>query len=256
MKFLFTLCFVLAVSCSALGAPEDTAILVRNRRDLMENTVKMLEDLIAKLQTAAKEALEAVGNFTSGLVHEAEQIRDRILNDIEKFRNRVQEAIENVFQRFSNSSVAVKECVDTHRTQAANIFNDTVSLTMVCIDERIAEIGDQISELRSLATNAMSEASTAMDSLKKCTQTNNSLLSTGSCLAGIAMQTEMKSLGFFTQSTLLIGRINLSIATLPAALEVCAGSRLVQTGISTGRIVIEIGSCSATAIFNNLTGKN
>lgn len=51
-----------------------------------------------------------------------------------------------------------------------------------------------------------------------------------------------------------IGRINLSIATLPAALEVCAGSRLVDTGMSTARILMDIGTCSATSVFTTMTG--
>lgn len=53
-----------------------------------------------------------------------------------------------------------------------------------------------------------------------------------------------------------MARINLAVTTFPAALEVCAASRLVEAGLSTAKITADIGRCSATSAFSALTGSD
>lgn len=53
---------------------------------------------------------------------------------------------------------------------------------------------------------------------------------------------------------LQIGRLNLQLATLPASLEICAGTALVEAGVGTARIVLKIGSCTATSGISAFIG--
>lgn len=60
----------------------------------------------------------------------------------------------------------------------------------------------------------------------------------------------------YYNTTLLfqIARINLALSTLPAALEVCAGTHLVEAGINSAKIIMNIGTCSASSVYSSLTG--
>ncbi|CAB3239413.1 unnamed protein product [Arctia plantaginis] len=255
MKFLFVLCIVAVLSGSALGVPEQShALLVRSRRDLLQNITQFIQNLITRLQNAGKEALDAVSAFSNSITSEVQQIREKIINDIDRFKNRVTDAIENVYKKFSDTSNALNDCVETHRDEAADVFNNTASLAMACVDQRIDEIGELIEQLKIVAAEALREASTAVKDMRQCAKDSVNILTTGTCLGSVAMNVEMKSFGLFSQSTVLIGRINLSIASLPASLEVCAGTRILHTGIQTSKIIIDLGTCSASAIFNNITG--
>lgn len=40
------------------------------------------------------------------------------------------------------------------------------------------------------------------------------------------------------------------IGTLPASLEVCAATRLVEAGLHSAKVVMDIGTCSANSVFN------
>ncbi|XP_035438474.2 uncharacterized protein LOC118268205 [Spodoptera frugiperda] len=255
MKSLTLLC-VLAVVCSALAAPEVEGIEQLKRDvNLVADTSKLIEELVANLRKSGQEAIDSVATFNEGIKNEALAIRDKIVADVQKFRNRVTEAVENVMKRISNTNVAVKECVDSHRSAAASVFNETLASTLVCVDERIADVSKEISHLMTIAKDAVAAGNLAMDDMRECTTNNTNLLTVGGCLAKVALKIELKSVGFLGQSAMTVGRINIGISSLPAALDVCAGMRLIQTGIQTGKIIVEIGSCSATGIFNALTGK-
>lgn len=67
---------------------------------------------MANLRKSGQEAIDSVATFNEGIKNEALAIRDKIVADVQKFRNRVTEAVENVMKRISNTNVAVKECVD------------------------------------------------------------------------------------------------------------------------------------------------
>ncbi|KAJ8727538.1 hypothetical protein PYW07_001657 [Mythimna separata] len=258
MKLFSAFC-VLALVCSTFGAPDvrnnDLMEVATRDIDLMSHTRDLIIQLVENLRKSAQEALNSVQIFNAGILKEAEQIRDKIISDVQQFKIRVTEAIENVMNRISNTSVAVKECVDSHRSAAAAVFNETLSTTLVCVDERIADVSKEIEHLGTIANDAMEASSHAMEDMKRCTADNTNLWTAGSCLGTVAVQTEMKSVGFLGQSTMTIGRINLGIASLPASLEFCAGGRLIQTGIQTGKIIVDVGTCSATGIFNTIIGK-
>ncbi|KAJ8733324.1 hypothetical protein PYW08_001622 [Mythimna loreyi] len=258
MKLFSAFC-ILAVVCSTFGAPDvlnNDLMEVANRDvDLMSHTRELIMQLVDNLRKAALEALDSVKIFNAGILEEAQQIREKIVNDVQNFRKRVTEAIENVMNRISNTSVAVKECVDSHRNAAASMFNDTLSSTLTCVDERIADVSKEIQHLMTQANDAIEASSQAMEDMKKCTADNTNLWNAGSCLGTVAVQTEMKTVGFLGQSTMTIGRINLGIAALPASLEFCAGARLIQTGIHTGKIIVDVGTCSVNGVFNTIIGK-
>lgn len=44
------------------------------------------------------------------------------------------------------------------------------------------------------------------------------------------------------------------MTTLPAALEVCAGARLVEAGAQTAQIVMQVGRCSISSVFSTIIG--
>ena len=71
--------------------------------------------MVQNLRNAAQEALNSVNAFNAGIIKEAKEIRDKIISDIQKFRQRVTEAVENVMNRISNTGGAVKDCVDVSR---------------------------------------------------------------------------------------------------------------------------------------------
>ncbi|XP_047022417.1 uncharacterized protein LOC124631834 [Helicoverpa zea] len=259
MKY-FTVFCVLAVVSSAFGAPnvEDHDLFVASLRDdinVMADTRKLIEQLVENLQKSAQEALSLVNSFNAGILHEANDIKNKIVGDVQKFKNRVTDAVDNVMHRISNSSHAVKECVDSHRSAAATVFNNTLSNTLSCVDERISEVSKEIKHLMTIANEAIAAGSKALEDMKKCTGDSTNIWYAGTCLAHVAFKTQLKSAGFLGQSTVSIGRINLGIASLPAALEVCAGMQLIQTGIQTGKIIVDIGGCSASGVFNSMIGK-
>ena len=92
----------------------------------------------------------------------------------------------------------------SHRSAAAAVFNETLSSTMTCVDERIAEVSADIKQLMSIANEAMETGSQAIEDMKKCTGDNTNLWAAGSCLGSVAVKTEMKSVGFLGQSTVTV----------------------------------------------------
>lgn len=67
----------------------------------------------------------------------------------------------------------------------------------------------------------------------------------------------MKSLNNVVISfTIQISRINLAFSTLPASLEICAGTKLVEAGINSAKIIMEAGTCSASSVYSSLNGNN
>lgn len=53
--------------------------------------------------------------------------------------------------------------------------------------------------------------------------------------------------------SLQLARMELFTATLPVSLQVCAGTRLVEAGLHSAKVVMDIGTCSANSIFNIMT---
>lgn len=61
-----------------------------------------------------------------------------------------------------------------------------------------------IENLQELSSNATNFATASLTELKECTETNQGLLSTGTCLSSIAIRTELKGAIYLTQSGLLV----------------------------------------------------
>ncbi|CAH2243757.1 uncharacterized protein LOC120626207 [Pararge aegeria] len=255
MKSTFLFFFVFLVS-SSLGNPSDHALLVRNRRevDFIGNTQLLVKELIQNLENAAQEAIDATKKFNDGLQEQAKLFAEKVMDDLMSLRERVNNMIKSITDRFTGAGAAVRTCVESFKKEVDVIFVETAEKSKSCADERIQEIGEMIENLKELSSNATSFASNAVDELKNCRGISTGFLATGSCFGGVAVRTEFQGAVFLTLSGLLISRINLAIATLPAALEVCAGTRLVAAGISSAKFVVDIGTCSASSVYSTLAG--
>ncbi|CAG9795245.1 unnamed protein product [Diatraea saccharalis] len=258
MRFCLIFLFVIG-ACTVLASPPEERSLVRQRRqtDILDNTRRLIEDLIANLRSAAEDALEAVKIFESGLLEQAKLVREKFLEDLQRLKERITETIQTVVDKITGSGLAVKECVNSFRDNAAALFNETLTKSMDCADDRIAEISIQVQNLKNYSEEALTFADAALSEMKKCIDDNpGSIFSVGSCLGRVALKTEAKSVVFVTQSAISIGRVNLALTTLPAALEVCVGTHLVSAGLATTKIIFEIGGCSASSVFSNLIGNS
>ncbi|XP_059049716.1 uncharacterized protein LOC131844772 [Achroia grisella] len=262
MRASLVFLLLLAVLASSLASPTDTENhLVRQRRQInfLGNTRLLVEQLIENLRKSAKDAVDAIRTFRVGVSDQVKELRDRVSANLQKLRDRVTQAIQSITDRFSNSSTAVRDCVNAHKGETETLFNETLKSTLTCADGRVKEIGDQLDDLNDVATNASEFANTAMEQMKACMEQNQdsqNILTTGSCLGRVAIQTELKAGSFLAQSTLAISRINFALATLPLALEACAGTQLMVTGVATTKIIVEIGSCSAASVFSTFTGSS
>ncbi|KAL0832927.1 hypothetical protein ABMA28_001071 [Loxostege sticticalis] len=247
------------VICSALAVPSDHSLVLRQRRDLdiFGNTRKLIEDLVENLRKAATDALEAINTFEAGLIEQAKAIREKIVTDIENLQDRLTQAIQGILDRITGTGAAVVDCVESHRKDANSLFNETLTKTLECADDRVAEIGLQIRSLKNLTDRALAFANGALEQMKKCIEENpGNILSVGACLGSTALRTELKGAVYATQSGYSIARLNIALATVPASLEVCAGNHLVAAGMITAKIVMDIGSCSANSVYSGLTGAN
>ncbi|XP_028027267.1 uncharacterized protein LOC114240788 [Bombyx mandarina] len=256
MKKLTLSFLVLALICASLGNPADAyhpAILGQRELDLYGNTRKLIEDFVENLQKATDEARDAINGFTSGLQDEAKQIRDKISNDIQKMQESVTNAVENMSNRFTDSGYGVRDCVTSHSNDVSALFHEAITKATSCVSDRLKEANDQILGFTAIVNNAVQSSSKALDDMRKCTQ-EGSFLTTGSCLGSVALNAETKLVSFTAQSAVTTARISLGIASLPASLEVCAATSLVEAGIATSRILMEIGGCSANSVFTSLFG--
>ncbi|XP_053603837.1 uncharacterized protein LOC128671414 [Plodia interpunctella] len=262
MRAIFSLGSILlmSVACTTFGLPasgessptQNALVLRQQQLDIIGNTRRLIEQLVENLQKAAKEAMDAVAQFRDGILEQAKLIQERMVAEIQKLKERVDSAFQTVYDKFVNSGQEVRECIDKQKVHAESVFNDTMKDTIACADERIKDIAEQLDSLTSLATNASEFANAALDDMRACIDKNQpSMMTVGACLGSVALRTEMRGAVFLTQSGLQIGRLNLQLSTLPAALEVCAGTRLVQAGVATARLIMEIGSCSASSIFTS-----
>ncbi|OWR51991.1 hypothetical protein KGM_208986 [Danaus plexippus plexippus] len=255
MKLILIVTFVVSVSY-CLGSPSGTALLVRQRRDVdfYANTKSLIQELITSLRGSIQQAIDAVSKFSTGLQDMGTQFGEQLVKNVEKYRSRVRASIKSVTDRFTGAGAGVRECIDNHRQEAEDLFSGIVTKSKACADERIKEIRDMIDQLKELSANATEYTISALAEMQGCTQNSAGILTTGTCLGGVAVRTELKGAVFVVQSGLLIARINLSLSTLPAALEVCAGTRIVEAGIGSAKIVFEIGGCSASSAYSSIMG--
>ncbi|XP_047529000.1 uncharacterized protein LOC125065462 isoform X2 [Vanessa atalanta] len=257
MKFALLIVSIFLVS-SSLGSPPDTDLLLEQRRDgnFVGNTKVLIEELINNLRSATQQAMDAVKTFSAGIQEQRKLFAEKLVNDLQRVRDRVHLAVKNVSDRFVNAGSEVRNCIDSHKSDLDSVFNNAVEKSKQCAGDRVMEIGNMIDELMEMSSNMRNYTRNSLTELKECTESEHGLLATGTCLSRIAIRTEFKGAVFLTQSGVLISRINLGFSTLPAALEVCAGTKLVEAGVNSAKIVMEIGSCSASSIFTSLSGNN
>ncbi|XP_052749225.1 uncharacterized protein LOC113515594 [Galleria mellonella] len=254
-SIIFLLLAMAATSLAnpAVSAENQSMARMQIQTNFLGNTKILVEQLITNLQNSAKDAIDAVKKFREGMFDQLKELQEKVTANIQKLKDRVTQAIQSVSDKFSNSSSAVKACVNSHKGETETLYNETLKSTMTCANARIKEIGDQLDKLNFIATNASEFAHVAMERMRECMNQNQdspNILSTGACLGKVALKTELKGGIFLAQNTLTISRINLALATLPAALEVCAGTQLVETGLATTKVIMDIGSCSASSVFN------
>ncbi|XP_073943188.1 uncharacterized protein [Choristoneura fumiferana] len=259
---LFTTCVLfVAVVCTFYGeaASIDNYALEplkqsANGTDVFANTKKLIEDLVANLRAAAQQAADAMAVFAAGLKEQVRLSQEKLYIEIEKLKEKVSLAIKNVSNRFSNASSAVKECIESNKKKTDILFNDAIYKTMNCADGKVQEVGELISRQVEISKGGLEFANKAIEEMWNCTDNDNSVLAKGGCLVSVALKTEMKGAVYLTQSGISIARIDLALGTLPVALEMCAGRRLVEAGMGTAKIIMELGGCSASSVFNTLTG--
>ncbi|XP_026322174.1 uncharacterized protein LOC113231853 [Hyposmocoma kahamanoa] len=236
---------LLAVICGAYASPaylEQTS-LVRQKRQadgFLTNTRQLVEELIANLNKAAQEAKDAVKTFGDGLRAEVKRSQQRLENSLNELRKRIENAIKSLGE-------AASACVTAQQEEAEQMFSEALQKATACSEDRLSEAGELLNKLSDNADKLRTFASQAFEELRNCTEQQSNIFTAGACLGNVALQSELKGAGLLAQSGLLIGRLNLLLTTLPASLEFCAGTGLVNAGIGTARIVLKIGRCTANS---------
>ncbi|XP_063619649.1 uncharacterized protein LOC134792310 [Cydia splendana] len=249
--FLFVVC--------ALGQAaiiESQTLAPPNSPDIFANTKKLIEELAANLCQSAQQAADAMKGFASGLKDQVGIMKERLQVDIQKLKDRVSEAISNVADRISNAGGAIKDCVESHKKRADQLLNDAVYRTMTCADEKVQEISDLIARQVEISQGGLEFANIATEGIKNCTDNDNNIFIKGACLAMLALKTEMKGAVFMTQSGINVARVDIAIAKLPVALELCAGQRLLEAGMGTAKVILDLQKCKVTNTITALTESN
>ncbi|CAH0725218.1 unnamed protein product, partial [Brenthis ino] len=257
MKIILTF-FVLCLVYSALGNPTENALLLRQRRDVdfLANARLLVEELIQNLRDSAKQALEAVNKFASGMNDLGKQFAEKIVNDIKNLGQRFNDAIKNITDRFTGAEQGVRNCIESHVNESDEVFVDIIEKSKLCADKGIEDVENLIESLSKLASNATDYTSNAVTELKRCNENGQGFITTSTCLGRIAVRTELRGAIFITQSAFLIARIDLALATLPVTLEICGGAGIVEAGVRSAKIYVDIGSCSVSSIYSSLIGNN
>lgn len=72
---------------------------------------RLIEQLVETLRKAARDASDAIVKFSAAVQEEAISIRNRIVSNIQKLRERVNNAFESVRNRLIDSGVAIVDCI-------------------------------------------------------------------------------------------------------------------------------------------------
>ncbi|XP_047984171.1 uncharacterized protein LOC125224763 [Leguminivora glycinivorella] len=224
--------------------------------DVFANTKRLIEELTANLCRSAQQAADAMKGFASGLKDQVGIMKEKLHADIQKLRNRVSEAISNIADRFSNAGGAIVECVESHKKQADQLLNDAVYRTMTCADEKVQEINNLIARQVEISQGGLDFANRATEGMKNCTDNDNYMFTKGACLGMLALKTEMKGAVFMAQSGINVARVDIAIAKLPVALELCAGQRLLEAGMGTAKVIVDLQKCKVTNSIAAFAGSN
>ncbi|XP_061710821.1 uncharacterized protein LOC133520434 isoform X1 [Cydia pomonella] len=254
MRFIAVGAFLVVVCALGQAATiESQTLAPPESPDIFANTKKLIEDLAANLCKSAQQAADAMKGFASGLKDQVKIMKEKLQAEIQKLKDRVSQAISNVADRISNAGGAIKECVESHKKQADQLLNDAVYRTMTCADEKVQEISDLIARQVEISQGGLDFANRATEGMKNCTDNDNNIFIKGACLAMLALKTEMKGAVFMTQSGINVARVDIAIAKLPVALELCAGQRLLEAGMGTAKVIMDLQKCKVTNTFSALT---
>ncbi|XP_047510702.1 uncharacterized protein LOC125053396 [Pieris napi] len=251
MKLLVFVLFFGLVSTS-LGSP-DASVTVRQRRDvdILANTRVLIQQLIENLLKAVQQARDAVATFVRGMQQQLQLFGQKIIADLQKLRDGIEQAIKNIADRITGAGPAVKACIENQRDAAENLFTTARENSHICAEQNVDEIQVMVDKLSALADGAVNYTRAVVEQMDGCSKNGSGLFNTGACLGGLVVKTEYNGITFATQSAIMISKINLSLLTFPAALEVCAGRSLLSASSGARTIISEIASCSYTSIFQS-----
>ncbi|CAG4993834.1 unnamed protein product [Parnassius apollo] len=260
MRALLTvLCLTITICLSHGKPPVPNSLIIRQRResDVFGNTRQLVKELVEGLRGSARQAMEAIGNFSTGIQKEVKLVNEKINTEVQKLQGQIDDGIKSVTARFTNATEIVTDCVKSHQQQAEDLINRTFVETRACVDDRIQQLSYMIGSLEAQSVGALDYANNVIESMRKCTtEDTENIIYIGSCIGPIALQAQIKSIIFIAQSGVSIARINFAIGMLPAAFEICAGSNMMEASVGTAKIVIDIGSCSASSIYSSLISIN
>ncbi|XP_038223232.1 uncharacterized protein LOC119840616 [Zerene cesonia] len=251
MKFLVFILFIGLVSTS-LGNP-DSSLSLRQRRDvdILANTKGLIQELITNLQNSAQQARAAIKTFIKGIQQQITLFKQKVQQDLQKLKDSILESIKNITNKITSTGPAIIGCIKNGREAVEQLFAKAHEKSNKCADDRVLYINKMVDDLSSLCDGAANYTSIAVKSMQSCNENNSGLLSVGRCLGSLVVKTEYKGVMFAAQSSLMISRINLSLVTLPAALEVCSGTSLLSIGSEARTIVSDVATCSFSSIFSS-----
>ncbi|XP_045494197.1 uncharacterized protein LOC123693242 [Colias croceus] len=237
---------------TSLGNP-DSSVSLRQRRevDIVANTRGLIQELITNLQNSAQQARTAIRTFVQGLQQQVVLYRQKVREDLQKLRDSILESIKNIASKLTSTGPAIVGCIKNGRESVEQLFAKAHEKSNKCADDRVLYINKMVEELSVLSDGAINYTSIAVKSMQSCSENNSGLLSVGRCLGSLVVKTEYKGVMFAAQSSLMISRINLSLVTLPAAMEVCAGTSLLSIGSEARTIVSDVATCSFSSIFSS-----
>ncbi|KAL4705979.1 hypothetical protein ACJJTC_019334 [Scirpophaga incertulas] len=243
----------LAVFLLLLAAASSSASPQGSRWEVFTNVRVLIEDLVANLRSAADQAGTAIQTFENGLIQQGALVREKLLADLENLRIQVEANIQGVVDKLSVPGTVVMQCIDESRKNTDAVINLARSNAIACTDARITDISSQIEDLKNLTSFSTNFANAAIADMQECTANNsNNFLSLGVCLGTVALRAQVTGALLLTQSATSIGRLTLKMGTITTAMEICAGREVVTAGIAIGKIIVQIGTCSASSFYENM----
>ncbi|XP_041970977.1 uncharacterized protein LOC121727305 [Aricia agestis] len=225
--------------------------------DLVAGMKVMLMDLQRNLNNAAEQASDSIETFSKGVESEWAEFLNRIETRWENFVDAIEDYVESFYERVSDVSDTIRSCVDENKETAEEMYQQTLESVKACGSNRVEAISQMITSLVVLADNSSDVVEEVLSEVDLCyNTTGNEVIPLAQCLAAVVVDAELKATGFLTQTGYQVWMINLSLAALPAALEVCAGKGLIDAGVDTGTIFGEIASCLASSAYEYFTGNS
>ncbi|XP_013138686.1 PREDICTED: uncharacterized protein LOC106103452 [Papilio polytes] len=214
---------------------------------------QLIQEFVRKLRDSAMQAIEAVRSFTDGVKEEINLYIEKIHADKQRLLRRIKEAVRKVTDKLFDAGEAITTCVESHREEADTLIEQTYLRSRACADDRIKEVNDMIDELTTESNTALDYSKDVLESMRNCSKNDDgSILNVSQCLNPLTNEVQYSGATFAANSGISIARINAALGTLPAAFEMCAGYNMIRATISTAKIVIDIGRCSAKSFISSI----